>query len=146
MGRLIILRPEYFRFGARRRALLSKAFPVRFSYGARSRHLEIGFHMSSNPGGRAAQPAWTLHFPLQIRRQNNLPCDTPPGRRAETVWLSCHRIELLQTPIIITQTHLSPRIPALNRENNFCSGREIGDQSRVIRECVSCVRVCERGM
>ena len=146
MGRLIILRPEYFRFGARRRALLSKAFPVRFSYGARSRYLEIGFHMSSNPGGRAAQPAWTLHFPLQIRRQNNLPCDTPPGRRAETVWLSCHRIELLQTPIIITQTHLSPRIPALNRENNFCSGREIGDQSRVIRECVSCVRVCERGM
>ena len=28
-----ILRPEYFRFGARRRALLSKAFPVRCLYG-----------------------------------------------------------------------------------------------------------------
>ena len=84
---------------------------------------------------------WTLHFPLQIRRQNNLPCDTPPGRRAETVWLSCHMIELLQTPIIITHTHLSSRIPALNRENNFCSGVEIGDQSRVIRECVVCVRL-----
>ena len=53
-------------------------------------------------------------------------------------------IELLQTPITITQTHLSPRIPALNRENNFCSGVEKGDQSRVIRECVSCVCVLPR--
>ena len=52
-----ILRPEYFRFGARRRALLSKAFPVRCLYGARSRCLEIDSHMASNPGGRAAQPA-----------------------------------------------------------------------------------------
>ena len=30
-------------------------------------------------------------------------------------------IELLQTPITITQTHIPPRIPALNRENNRCS-------------------------
>jgi hypothetical protein len=82
-------------------------------------------------------------FRYRFDDKNNLPCDTPPGRCAETVWLSCHMIELLQTPITITQTHLPPRIPALNRENNFCSGVEKGDQRRVIR--VSVCRVCVSG-
>ena len=45
---------------------MSKAFPVRCLHGARSRHLEMGSHMASNPGERAAQPAWTLQFPLRI--------------------------------------------------------------------------------
>jgi hypothetical protein len=38
-------------------------------------------------------------FRYRFDDKKNLPCDTPPGRRAETVWLSCHMIELLPKPL-----------------------------------------------